>query len=430
MTAMLAGRSLVIVNGATALAEAALARLVKRIETSEGEAAVCLTGGSTPRLMYEMMAQSPWGERIPWTRVHWFMGDDRFVPHDSVLSNSGMARRLFLDTCAPADHIHMIDTGLSSPDESAADYEQKLHVWQERRRGRPLFDLVLMGVGPDGHTASLFPRSAALRESSRWVVGVPQANVEPFVPRVSLTLPCLSRTREMLFLAAGAGKRAILERVFGAEDLPAARASAAAGETVWVLDEDAVPKNVRGLKGHAAANAVVSGVAAIIVMGVSGSGKSTVAAALAARLGFEYIDGDDYHSRANIEKLQAGTPLTDEDRWPWLQAIADVIGAKIDNGRNVVVACSALKRTYREILIGGRDDIRIVYLKGSRELMAERLKSRKDHFINPVVLDSQFDALEEPAFDEPAVTVEADRPVTAIICDILNKLDRFQLDGG
>ena len=426
---MLSGRSLVIVNDATALAEAALARLVKQIETSEREAAVCLTGGSTPRRMYEMMAQSPWRERIPWSRVHWFMGDDRFVPHDSPLSNSGMAKRLFLDVCAPADHVHMIDTGLSSPDESAADYERKLRAWQELRRDRPLFDLVLMGVGPDGHTASLFPGNAASREACRWVVGVPQANVEPFVPRVSLTLPCLSLTREMLFLGAGAGKKAILERVFGGEDLPAARASAAGGKTVWLLDEDAVPANARSSEGHAA-NPTISGIAAIIVMGVSGSGKSTIAAALAERLGFDYEDGDDFHSQANIEKMHAGTPLTDEDRWPWLRAIADAIAAKVDNGRDVVVACSALKRTYRDILVRGRDDVRIVYLKGSRELMAERLKGRKGHFINPSLLDSQFDTLEEPAFDEPAVTVEADRPVAAIVRDILDKLDRYQPGGG
>src|SRR5262249_22900937 len=155
--------------------------------------------------------------------------------------------------------------------------------------------------GPDGHTASLFPGTAALREVHRWVVGVPEANVEPFVPRVSLTLPCLSQTREMLFMAAGTAKRAILERVFAGEDLPAARAAAATGETVWVLDEDAVPNNVRGWKGYGAKPAI-SGIAVVIVMGVSGAGKSTIAAALATRLGFDYIDGDDYHSRANIEK--------------------------------------------------------------------------------------------------------------------------------
>ena len=414
---MLSGRSLVIVNDPAALAEAALARLVRQIATSERDAAICLTGGSTPKRMYGLMAQSPWRERIPWLRVHWFMSDDRFVPLDDPLSNGGMAKRLFLDICALADHVHMIDTGFSSPDESADDYERTLREWQKRRREGPLFDLVLMGVGPDGHTASLFPGTAASREVRRWVVCLPQANVEPFVPRVSLTLPCLSLTREMLFLGEGAGKRAILERVFGGEDLPAARASATAGETVWMLDKDAVPANVRASEGD---------IAAIIVMGVSGSGKSTIAAALAERLGFDYVEADDYHSRANIEKMHAGTPLTDEDRWPWLRAIADAIAAKIDNGRNVVVACSALKRTYRDILIRGRRDIRIVYLKGSRELMSGRLKGRKGHFINPSLLDSQFNVLEEPAFDEPALTVEADRPVDAIVRDILDKLDQYQ----
>jgi 6-phosphogluconolactonase len=422
---MLAGRLLVIVDDPAALAEAALARLVRQVETSEREAAICLTGGSTPKRMYAMMAQSPWRERIRWNRVHWFMGDDRFVPPDDPLSNGGMARRLFLDFCAPADHIHMINTGLSSPDESAADYEQQLHVWQERRRNYPLFDLVLMGVGPDGHTASLFPGSAVLRATSAWVVGVPQANVDPFVPRVSLTLSCLSLTREMLFMGAGTEKKAILERVFGGEDLPAARAFAAGGNTVWLLDEDAVPANARSLEA-CDGSPMISGISAIIVMGVSGAGKSTIAAALAERLGFDCLDGDDYHSRANVEKMQAGTPLTGDDRWPWLHAIASAITDKVHNGKNVVVACSALKRIYRDILVHGRDDVRIVYLKGSRELMAERLKGRKGHFINPSLLDSQFDTLEEPAFDEPAVTVDADLPVPAIVRNILDKLDRYQ----
>jgi gluconokinase len=123
--------------------------------------------------------------------------------------------------------------------------------------------------------------------------------------------------------------------------------------------------------------------------------------------------------------MHAGMPLTDEDRWSWLRAIAKVIAAKVDNGRHVVVACSALKRTYRDILVRGRDDTRIVYLKGPRELMAERLKGRKGHFFNPSLLDSQIDTLEEPAPDEPAVTVDADRPVPAIVRDILDKLDRY-----
>ena len=110
---------------------------------------------------------------------------------------------------------------------------------------RPLFDLVLMGVGPDGHTASLFPGYPALDETGRWVVGVPKANVEPFVPRVTLTLPALASCREMLFEVAGADKRAILTRVLAGENLPANRAQSI-GETVWLVDQAALPENFRG----------------------------------------------------------------------------------------------------------------------------------------------------------------------------------------
>ena len=110
---------------------------------------------------------------------------------------------------------------------------------------RPLFDLVLMGVGPDGHTASLFPGYPALEETGRWVVGVPKANVEPFVPRVTLTLPALNFCREMLFEVAGADKRAILTRVLEGENLPANRAQSS-GETVWLVDRAALPENFRG----------------------------------------------------------------------------------------------------------------------------------------------------------------------------------------
>ena len=110
---------------------------------------------------------------------------------------------------------------------------------------RPLFDLVLMGVGPDGHIASLFPGYPAVDETERWVVGVPKANVEPFVPRVTLTLPVLASCHEMLFEAAGADKRAILTRVFDGEDLPANRVCAT-GETVWLVDQAALPEHFRG----------------------------------------------------------------------------------------------------------------------------------------------------------------------------------------
>jgi 6-phosphogluconolactonase len=416
---MSANRSLIVVSDAAALAETALARLVEQMTKSERESAVCLTGGTTPKHMYAMMAQPPWRERIPWGRVHWFMGDDRFVPYSDPLSNGGMAKRLFLDACAPADHIHMIDTDKDSTDGSAAAYEQSLRNHLAKRHSASLFDVVLLGVGPDGHTASLFPGSAAARETVRWVVGVSQAAVAPFVPRVSLTLPCLSLTQEMVFMAAGAEKTAILDRVFSGEDLPAARASALAGETIWMLDQAAVPPNARSMA--TGRNPTLSGIAAIIIMGVSGTGKSTIGQALAERLGFTYEDGDAYHSQANIDKMHAGVPLTDEDRWPWARAIAAAIDAKVDRGMRVVIACSALRRVYRDVLVHGRSDVRIVYLKGTEQLIARHLKDREGHFMNPSLLDSQFEALEEPTADEPAVTVDVDQPIASIVRDIVSK---------
>ncbi len=415
-------RSVIVVNDVNALAEAALSRLADQMAKLEREIAVCLTGGTTPKRMYAMMAQSPWRERIPWGRVHWFMGDDRFVPDDDPLSNSGMAKRLFLDACAPADHIHMIDTDKGSPDGSAADYEQLLRNHLAQRHGPPLFDVVLLGAGPDGHTASLFPGSPAARETERWVVAVPQAAVAPFVPRVSLTLPCLSLTHEMIFLCAGAEKKAILERVFNDEDLPAARAFASAGETIWMLDQAAVPPNVRSMATDR--RPALSGIAAIIIMGVSGAGKSTIGQALADRLGFAYEEGDTYHTQANIAKMHAGVALTDEDRWPWLHAIAAAIDSKVDKGIPLVIACSALRRVYRDVLVHGRSDVRIVYLKGTEGLIASHLKNRKGHFMNPSLLDSQFEALEEPAADEPAVTVDVDQPVASVVRDIIDKLQK------
>jgi len=158
------------------------------------------------------------------------------------------ARRIFLDACAPAQNIHPIPTDAADPDESAARYQQLLKSFHGAARldaADPLFDLVLMGVGPDGHTASLFPGDAALTESEHWVVGVTKANVEPFVPRVTLTLPALGSCREMLFQIAGSGKRAILTRLLANENLPANRARST-GETIWVADRAALPEDFRG----------------------------------------------------------------------------------------------------------------------------------------------------------------------------------------
>jgi 6-phosphogluconolactonase len=180
--------------------------------------------------------------------VHWFIGDERFIPADDPLNNMGTARRIFLDRFAPKSNIHPIPTDTATPDEAARRYEDELKSFYGSDvldPARPLFDTVLMGVGPDGHTASLFPNFPAIEETRRWVVGVPKANVEPFVPRVTLTLPALGSCREMLFEVAGPEKRAILTRVLDGENLPAGRAHST-GETIWLVDKAALPENFRG----------------------------------------------------------------------------------------------------------------------------------------------------------------------------------------
>jgi 6-phosphogluconolactonase len=241
-------RQWITVADTGALAKAAAGRLLARIEENAARIAICLTGGSSPKQLYALLATAPYHDRIPWDRVHWFIGDERFVPPADPLNNMAMARRIFLDAYAPPSNIHPIPADAGSPDESAGRYARDLKTFYGADRldqGRPLFDLVLMGVGPDGHTASIFPGYPALSETERWVVGVPKANVEPFVPRVTLTLPALASCREMLFEVAGADKRGILTRVLGGEPLPANRARSD-GETVWLVDKAALPENFHG----------------------------------------------------------------------------------------------------------------------------------------------------------------------------------------
>jgi gluconokinase len=161
---------------------------------------------------------------------------------------------------------------------------------------------------------------------------------------------------------------------------------------------------------------------AIIVMGVSGSGKSTIAASLAIRLGWTYEDADWFHPAANIEKMHSGQPLTDEDRWPWLQAIAAHIEATRHSGGHSVIACSALKRAYRDVLVGGRRDVCIVYLKGERDLIARRMAVRHGHFMPASLLDSQFATLEEPAEDERAIVVPIEPRPAEIVNAIVAQL--------
>ena len=157
-------------------------------------------------------------------------------------------------------------------------------------------------------------------------------------------------------------------------------------------------------------------------MGVAGSGKSTIATMLAERLGWPFTDGDSFHPPANIAKMSAGTPLADADRWPWLAAIAAHIDALRARGGDAVVTCSALKRAYRDILIGPRDNVRLVYLDADRETIAKRFATRTGHFMPASLMESQFAALEEPGADERPIVVSIKYSPGAIIDAIATSL--------
>jgi gluconokinase len=160
----------------------------------------------------------------------------------------------------------------------------------------------------------------------------------------------------------------------------------------------------------------------VVVMGVSGSGKTTIAQGVAQRMGWKLLEGDKFHPPANIEKMSHGIPLTDEDRWPWLRAIAAEIDAMRARGESAVVACSALKRAYRDVLVANRPDVVLVYLRGDKGLVSARMAARKGHFMPPELLDSQFATLEEPGPDEHPITVSIAQPPQAIIDEVVREL--------
>ncbi len=163
--------------------------------------------------------------------------------------------------------------------------------------------------------------------------------------------------------------------------------------------------------------------AVVVVMGVSGSGKTTIATMLADALHCQFLEGDDLHPASNVEKMRNGTPLTDADRLPWLEKIA----AKIDDwrlrGELGVLTCSALKRAYRNIIIGDRDDVTLVYLHGSRDLIHQRMAARHKHFMPLALLDSQFATLEEPGADEHPVIVDVGSNPREIVAGILRQFE-------
>ena len=225
-----------------ALAYRAAERLTELAGASDGRFAVSLSGGSTPRRLYQLLAESPFCEALPWDRVHWFWGDERFVPWDHKDSNYRMVREAMLSRApVPPQNIHGIETA-GEPAAAAQAYERVLKSFYGADAldpARPLFDVQFLGLGPDGHTASLFPGTDVLDERRRWVAEVIGAMPEA---RITLTYPALESSRHTAFLVAGADKRGILARVLAGDPaLPAARLHPV-GELTWFVDAAARPQ--------------------------------------------------------------------------------------------------------------------------------------------------------------------------------------------
>ena len=165
------------------------------------------------------------------------------------------------------------------------------------------------------------------------------------------------------------------------------------------------------------------GTGVAVIMGVSSSGKTTVAKALADKLGWHFQDGDDLHPRENVEKMKSGTSLADADRWPWLERIAARIDGWRAKGDKGVVTCSALKRAYRDVIVGDRPDVALVYLKGSRDLIRARMAARTGHFMPLGLLDNQFTVLQEPGEDERPIVVDIAASPDDIVAEIVRGLD-------
>jgi 6-phosphogluconolactonase len=225
-----------ILSDADALAKRAAEWLVAAATSADGDFAIALSGGSTPRWLYELLAHAPYRDAMPWRTTHMFWGDERFVPQDDARSNYRMVEEALLaHVPIPAANVHAIPTE-GTPADSARAYERTLKSYYGADTldpARPLFDVTLLGLGDDGHMASLFPQTQALSERERWVVAVTDHGAEP---RISLTYPSLESSRRVAFLVAGDEKRAIFARARrGDEDLPAVRLRPT-GSVLWLAD--------------------------------------------------------------------------------------------------------------------------------------------------------------------------------------------------
>jgi 6-phosphogluconolactonase len=207
---------------------------------------VSLSGGSTPKALYELLASDGFRERFPWQRVSWYWGDERFVPHDDPDSNYRMAREAMLDKVpVPPENVHPVPTD-GDPAEAAQRYERTLQEAYGAATfdpARPLFDITLLGLGPDGHTASLLPGEPVLEERKRWVAEV--AHGRPEI-RITMTYPAIESSRQVAFLVAGAEKAPILRAIrAGGSRVPAARVRPH-GELIWFADKDAAGEGAMG----------------------------------------------------------------------------------------------------------------------------------------------------------------------------------------
>jgi 6-phosphogluconolactonase len=221
---------------AAGLAEWLLARVLQQ----DGRIGICLCGGNTPKPAYQALGQDPILSRFPWPRVHWFFGDERFVPPEDPASNFGMARAAFLGHVpAPPDNIHPMPTEPLSPTKAAAAYQAQLQDFYGARAllpGQPLFDIMLLGIGDDGHTASLIPGEPVLQERTLWVTDVPSGREQP---RITLTYPAVESSRATAFLVSGPAKRDVLRRTRDADPGIPAGALRPQGEIHFFADKAA-----------------------------------------------------------------------------------------------------------------------------------------------------------------------------------------------
>lgn len=231
--------SIVTTANPEALAQHVAAWLTDLAKASTGRFAIALSGGSTPKRLYEILAQEPYKSQFPWSRTHLFWGDERHVPPTDANSNQRMTREALLDHIQiPPQNIHAVPVD-GTPEEDAIQYQQDMQTYyggMELDMARPLFDVVLLGLGENGHTASLFPDTPALEEDMAWVApvttGVPQ-------PRLTLTYPAIAASRHVAFLVAGASKAAVLKLVLGGDRTQPAARITSIGRITWFIDKAA-----------------------------------------------------------------------------------------------------------------------------------------------------------------------------------------------